>query len=245
MKPAYVAQYETLEKKHWWWLARRRIVCSTLERLPIQKSSAQRPKLLDIGCGAGFNLVPLLPKFDCLGLEPDPVLAQAAQANTGLPIRNFDLSEAGRLGEHQFDCALLLDVIEHIDDDLKALVQTKRLLSPGGHLLINVPALPQLWSVHDEANGHKRRYLKRGLGAVIEKAGFELLSLDYWGGLLVPIAYAERLSKRRVSPEHYLVPLPPAWVNLILEGLVVREYLWTKGLRLPWGLSLLAAAREK
>ncbi len=248
MRPEYVAQYEELERKHWWWLARRRILGSVLEELPIVACPGRKPRLLDIGCGAGLNLAALSDNFECAGLEPDPVLARAAQANSGAAIHALDLAQAQRsqpLGDQGFDCILLLDVIEHMDDDLGALRAAKGLLSPGGLLLVNVPALPRLWSVHDEANGHKRRYYLPQLRELISAAGLELLSLRYWGSLLVPLAYAERRLQKRPDPARYHVPLPHPRVNRILEGLVVREYLWTRRLRLPFGLSLFAAARVK
>jgi SAM-dependent methyltransferase len=97
MRAEYAGGYERLERDHWWWLARRSILRRELDRLyPAGRRPA--PSLLDIGCGAGLNLAALKGRFECAGVEPCLVLAEAARRNTGLEIVSAELSPGLSVG---------------------------------------------------------------------------------------------------------------------------------------------------
>ena len=242
MRPEYAAEYEQLERQHWWWLARRRIVQRVL-RARFPPRPGPRPTLVDIGCGPGVMLASLRDTFDCVGLEPDPVLAEHARRHSAVPIHAGRLTPEQPLTQQRFDCVLLLDVVEHIEDDVAALRLAGSMLEPGGQMIVNVPALPWLWSVHDEVNQHKRRYLRAGLREVMEKAGLQIQSIRYWGMGLVPMAFAaRRVAGRSVPLEDYRVSLPPAFANTLLRHLLFAEYRVAERLPFPLGLSLLAVA---
>jgi hypothetical protein len=138
-----------------------------------------------------------------------------------------------------------MDVLEHIDDDAAALRAASGTLREGGHLVVNVPAMPSLWSAHDLANEHRRRYTLDGLRSLVASAGLREVSIRFWGHLLVPMAYVRRLLARPSGRvEDYVVRVPPRPVGRALEGLTRLEYRCTRGLRVPFGLSLLAVARK-
>jgi SAM-dependent methyltransferase len=242
MKSPWVAQYERLEKEHWWWLARRSIVAATLKRLLPHKTDS----LLDVGCGAGLNLKAYANQWQCSGLEPDTTLAAAARTNSGVEVLAGSVPGNHPYQDRTFNAVMMLDVIEHIDDDIGALRDAAELTTPEGHILINVPAMPWLWSVHDEVNEHKRRYTRATLRAAINEAGLELQSMTCWGIALAPAAFlARRLFGRSDTAENYTVGVPRPFINSCLRALILLEYHLLRWLPIPVGLSLLAVARRK
>jgi len=241
MKEQYVYDYERLEKEHWWWLARRRILRSSLKRVHRGVTYPQKPSLLDLGCGAGVNLSALRDDFDCVGMEPNRTLSIRARANAKVPIYQGSLPYGiPDLGQ-AFDYILLLDVLEHIEDDLAALKAAASLLTKNGKIIINVPAMHCLWSVHDEINLHKRRYSAGQLKRLVHRSGLRLRSLRHWGSFLVPLVYVERhIMAAQSTKERYRVKIPPRMPNRILEELVIAEFAWLGAISIPFGLSMLA-----
>jgi SAM-dependent methyltransferase len=143
-----------------------------------------------------------------------------------------------------FDMAASLDVIEHLEDDLQALRELRRVVAPGGKLLITVPAYQWLWSGHDEINHHHRRYTRRSLQLVGEQAGWQQVRTTYFNSLLLPAAILLRVLDRfsRKTTESSLdLWVPPAPLNWLLERpLGLEAALIGRGGRIPAGLSLLA-----
>jgi SAM-dependent methyltransferase len=153
------------------------------------------------------------------------------------------------LPDARFDFAVCLDVIEHIEDDLRALRELHRVVRPGGTLLVTVPAYQWLWSEHDVINHHKRRYTRRTLSAVAAQAGWGTVSTTYFNGCLLPVAIVHR----RLSRPAHLVDEPvsdlqrtPERLNSLLEWpLRFEAALIGRGWRIPVGLSLVAIFRKK
>jgi SAM-dependent methyltransferase len=239
VKSNYVDQYEDLEKRHWWWLARQKIITSILKRL--SKEYDRRPMLLDIGCGAGIQLG-LIQNFDSVGIEPSPVLAERARINTGAKILNTPLPlEPGSLP--MFDCVLMHDVLEHIDNDREALQSVLQFVSPSGFIIVNVPAHPWLWSIHDVVNEHKRRYTRRDLIRLLESADLQIEKVQYWGSFLVPAAFLQR--RRHGDPNNYRVSIPSPAVCQAMSRLLTVDFMVNSYLPSWTGLSLLSIARKK
>ena len=142
-----------VDEHHWWYRGRRRIIRAELDRLPLPR----RAQVLDAGCGSGRTLQELGRLREVSGIELDPDAAEMARA------RGLGEVMVGRLEElpwadASFDLITCLDVIEHTPDDRAALAELLRVCRPGGWLLVTVPAYQALWSLHDEANHHFRRY---------------------------------------------------------------------------------------
>jgi SAM-dependent methyltransferase len=152
-----------------------------------------------------------------------------------------------------FDLVTTLDVIEHIDDDVAALREMRRVARPEGRLLVTVPAYPALWSSHDELNHHRRRYTRETLLAAVERAGWQPLRTTFFNSLLLPVAAAYRLAERwgltppgQTSAGHEAqLELATSWVNGLLERILLTEAEVIAGgrRRLPAGLSLMAIMR--
>jgi SAM-dependent methyltransferase len=179
MDESYAKAYADLARHHWWWRVRDALVVEEVYR---RVGEGDRPRLLDIGCGDGR----LFDKFTgfggLVGLEPD-----AAARGAGSPYGEILPVAFGEpmppIGT--FDVALLLDVLEHFDDVDDALRLVKSLLQPSGFLLITVPALPWLWTSHDDINHHRQRFTKSTLIAACESAGFRIRTVRFFFHALV------------------------------------------------------------
>lgn len=257
MDPQFVSQYEALERHHWWWRVRRRILLRELARAngeaqfqadangTIEKHAQMQPThapaLLELGCGAGTNLGAFESRFQCAGMEPDATLCEAAKRNApNSDIRTGYLPDGVPDFGHSFDIICLLDVIEHVEDDSAALRTAAAMLKPNGLVVINVPAMPQLWSIHDEVNRHFRRYTWNSLKSALISADLNILRMTYWGSFLVPIAWLSR-KFTTVGREDYKVSVPAAPINAVMNYAVDLDARFSPLNRLV-GLSLAAIA---
>ncbi len=239
MDPGYVATHLEEDRFHWWFRGRLAVLLAALGRaLPT------RPvRLLELGCGSG-NVLAALRRFgEAVGMEVHPDLAAAARAE-GLDVRPGRLPGDLVVPPGWADVVLLLDVIEHLDDDAAALETARRALVEGGMLVVTVPAYPWLWSAHDVALGHRRRYTARGLRRAVERSGFRILRVSYFNTLLFPVVVAARAWKRLTGDTTHDLHRPPPPVNRCLERLFALERHLVPRLALPFGGSLLLLARR-
>lgn len=209
----------------WYFRARRRF----LSRL-VLRFVPPGARVLDVGCGDGW-LGGVLPGRAWLGVEPNPVLLEMGRARglSVLPGR----AEFLPFPDASFDAACLFDVLEHLGDDAAALREARRVLRPGGVLLASVPLHPGVWSAHDEACGHLRRYRRGELARLLEASGFRVLERRFFVSLLLPAAcLARRLGSG--GPGRL-----PGLLDRLAEGLLLLDAL----LCLPFGLTEVAAAR--
>jgi len=239
MDSAYVAAHLQEDREHWWFRGRRAVILAALDRaLPPGPH-----RLLDVGCGTG-NVLEALGRFgEAVGMEADATLVAAART-AGLDVRRGALPDDRVVPVGWPDVILLLDVLEHLDDDAGALRAAHALLEPGGTLVAAVPAYRWLWSGHDVALGHRRRYSAARLRAVVEAAGFTVASLSYFNMLLLPAIAMVRTWKRlRVAHGHDLVR-PPAAVNAALARVFALEAAIVPRCPLPCGASVLVIGRR-
>jgi SAM-dependent methyltransferase len=160
------------------------------------------------------------------------------------PVKKGALPDAVAFME-TFDLVCLLDVLEHIDDDRASLRAVFDLLGTNGRMLLTVPACKFLWSAHDRALHHKRRYRKSELVAKVVEAGFRLDYVTYFNTFLFPVVAMVRLLHNllgsRVDTD---VALPAQGLNLVLQKIFAAEKALLPQLRLPFGVSLLLVARR-
>ena len=228
-----------IDQDHWWFVARRRIVSALIER---HRPAPGPLRILEIGCGTGSNIAMLQAFGSVDAVEPDDGARELAARRSGLAIRRGYLPDGVELADGHYDLIVLLDVLEHIPEDLPALVALKAKLAPGGRLLVTVPAMPWLWSAHDVAHHHQRRYTARTLGEVFAKAGFRLRHRTYFNSVLFPLIVAARAASKIVGREGGDDAMPPRPVNALLERLFGAERYWVAGRSLPFGVSLAAVA---
>ncbi len=239
MDPAYVAVHMEEDRRHWWFRGRLAVLLAVLRRaLP------RRPvRLLELGCGSG-NVLGALGEFgEAVGMETHPALAAAARA-AGLDVRPGALPGDLVVPPGWADVVLLLDVLEHLEDDAAALAAARRALAAGGLLVVTVPAYGWLWSAHDVALGHRRRYTAGTLRRLVECAGFAVERVSYFNTLLFPAVALARAWKRLTggSAHDLRRPVPP--VNRGLEWVFALERHVVPRVSLPFGSSLLLLARR-
>ena len=232
-----------LDEHHWWYRGRRTIVRSEIDRIELPAGA----HLLDAGCGSGRELQDLAAYGSVYGVELDPDAAAYA-ASRGLGEVRVGKVEELPWDAAMFDLITCLDVLEHLPEDHRALLELRRVSKPGGWLLATVPAYPALWSLHDRANHHFRRYSRRTLREAVVGAGWELRRMTAFNSLLLPPAALVRLAQRNRSPDSDYSPeleLVPPWLNGLLERPLQAEAWWlARGRGLPAGLSLLALMKN-
>lgn len=239
----YELQTHQAEDRHWWYRGRRTV----LERIIADLRLPARARILDAGCGSGRNMLELARHGTVTGVElSPPSVAVARGRGVGEVIEGSVLQMPFESGS--FDLAVSLDVIEHLEDDLSALRELRRVVAPGGALLITVPAYQWLWSGHDEVNHHHRRYTRRSLQRVAERAGWETVRTTYFNSLLLPVAIAlrvlDRLSPARPTESSLDLWVPPEPLNWLLQRpLQLEAAVIGRSGRIPAGLSLLTLFR--
>jgi SAM-dependent methyltransferase len=228
-----------VDEHHWWYRGRRRIIRAELDRLTLPAGA----RVLDAGCGSGRTLQELTGYgTEVYGLELDPEAAEAARSRGHGEVRIGRLEELP-YEDDRFDLITCLDVVEHTPDDRVALRELRRVCKPAGWLLVTVPAYPALWSLHDEANHHFRRYQRHTLHAAATDAGWRVCRMTSFNSLLLAPAAVVRVAQRRRPRARYRpeISLGPAWLNALLERPLRLEARWlARGRTLPAGLSLLA-----
>jgi len=234
MDPEYGASYRDLYERHWWWRAREKAILDVLER---SSPPAGFGPILDVGCGDGL-LFEQLGRFGVpQGIEADAALvSDFARARGRIRIGRFD---HGFETDTHFGLILMLDVIEHLDDEA-ALRRAAELLEPNGLLLITVPAFSVLWTAHDDFNRHLRRYTVRSLSRAVESAGLEVRRARYLFQWLFPLKLLVRAKERFTAREPQMAAVPPTPLNRLYYGISRCEQ--TTWGRIPWpcGTSILA-----
>ena len=228
-----------IDRDHWWFVGRRRILTGLLERWRPRKDAL---KILEVGCGTGGNIA-MLQQFGTVdAIEPDDYARAFAAERTGVEIKGGYLPDVPLKDAH-YDLIVLLDVLEHIPDDRGALEALRPKLAPGGRLVLAVPAMPSLWSGHDVAHHHQRRYTKSTLEAVVKAAGFHTLRRTAFNTLLLPaivgVRWLNKALGRKGGDEDRI---PPAPVNGFLTWLFGAErHVAVRGL-FPAGVSIALVA---
>jgi len=224
-----VRKLAQLEDRHWWYKARRRLLADALQD--------QEPGVaLDVGAAGGGNTRVLRALgWKAVALEYG-MDGAAVAAERGLRVIRADAT-AIPVRDASFDLVVAFDVLEHIVNDAAAVAEILRVLRPQGEVLIAVPCDPKLWSEHDVAVDHVRRYTRETLTELLVVAGLELQAMTSWNVLLRPIVALRRKSSRGSDLNE--LPRP---VNAVLSAVIGAErYLPVK--RLP-GVTLLATGRR-
>ena len=230
------------DSTHWWYVARRDILADFIAR---EVNPPKGARILEIGCGTGHNL-PMLGAFgEVDAIEIDPAARDIASKRLGKDVGSSPLPELSGVADGQYDMIAVLDVVEHVEDDVAALAAMAKRLKPGGTILITVPAHQWMWSAHDVVNHHKRRYSKATLTAALERAGLKWRKLGYFNSLLFPAAVAARLAGKLTGKDDSDDSPPAKPLNAIFEKVFGFERHLLGRVPLPPGLSLIVLAQPK
>lgn len=241
------------EDNHWWFASRTRALNALMSRLLPQTPGF---RLLDVGCGAG-NMIHHLSRYGQVkGLEIDERPVKMARQR-GYDVDMFDVTNPMPFEAGTFDAVTALDVIEHNEDDVAILTDSYRILKPGGHIIITVPAFMWLWSHNDDINAHVRRYTAAELKQKLTQTGFKVRRVTYNNFFIFPLAAAllllRRLSNKEpelvshhLDEEAYQVEMEPASppVNTILTLVGQIEAGLIRFVNLPVGTSLIAVGQK-
>ncbi len=229
-----------MEDRHWWFRGSRSVILSILHPL-----LPRGLPLLDIGCGTGLTLARLehachLPPTALFGVDRSTEALAAARRKTSASLSEGHAENLPH-PDGSFGVVMLLDVLEHLLDDAAALAEASRVTRPGGHVLVTVPAHPRLYSAHDRALGHCRRYRRDEVVALASRAGLRVVRLTPYNCLLAPPIVLARLGRRLArtpDPESDL-RMPAGPVNRLLASLLACEARLLRCGNLPFGISFL------
>ena len=240
MELAEYAQMERQERNYWWHVGRRAVLTKVLAaNLPLD----QNLQILDVGCGTGINFSWLKQWGKITGLDTSSEaldycrskhvydeLVQTDGTNLSLNVR--------------FDLITAFDVLEHIPNDIGALQSWSMALKPNGYVFITVPAYQWLFSAHDKALHHQRRYSAKELKQKFTEAGFVVKFISPFFYFTFPMVMLVRLFTKQAKPKTSYVeapgPLSPFLINLSKS----EASFLARGNQLPWGSSLLVLAQK-
>ncbi|HOA74764.1 MAG TPA: methyltransferase domain-containing protein [Phycisphaerae bacterium] len=248
MEPDYYDEYSRIEREHWWFQARQTIVGRLIDRTVGRNRSL---RILDLGCGPGESVRRFSTWGRVVGLDYS---AKALSYGRCSGLRELVQGDAARLpfADASFDLVCALDILEHLHVDAAALAEMRRVCRPDGHVLITVPALPILWSEHDEINHHLRRYRRSELAEACRKAGLVCQTVSYFNTLLFPSILATRFVRRALrslrpptKPTSDFSYFTNGLMCRLLRGIFGFESHLVGRLPLPIGSSLLCLARPE
>ena len=232
-----------VEETHWWYLGRRRIIESLVEKIRTTLANA-KPKILDVGCGTGANLKMLAAYGSAEGVDISP------QAVDFCRERGLDSVKLGAI-EHlpyesgSFEMVTALDVVEHLDDDVAGLREMRRVLRRDGRVLLFVPAFMFLWGVQDDVSNHRRRYTLPSLLKAVEAAGFAVewasyANISFFLPVLVVRSVMRWLNLRAATEYGINISL----LNGPFSSLFAAERFVLERGKIPFGVSAVCIARR-
>jgi SAM-dependent methyltransferase len=231
-----------VEADHWWFRGRRQLLAAMIRELGIRRDA----RTLDVGSGTGANLS-LLSELGferVVGLDRSEEAIRYCGEKALPPVEGGDLCDLP-FAEGDFDLVIAADILEHVDDEARAIGELRRVLRPGGRLIVTVPAFQSLWGLQDRVSHHKRRYRRHQLEARLREGGLEVARSFYFNYLLfAPIWLARqlmRLLRIEVASENEIN-------TSLLNAMLTRVFSWdvrsAPHLRPAFGVSILALAQR-
>jgi SAM-dependent methyltransferase len=231
------------EKTHWWFSCRRRLAADALRRYRVKVPG----RILDMGCGTGAMLDELRSFGTDFGLDISATALSYCRSRQHTRL-TFGVGENLPYRAGSFDGVVSLDVIEHIEDDVRTMQNLQRICVANAVVVITVPATPWLWTTRDERLLHKRRYTRPQLIALARGAGFEVVKCSYYCVFFFPIVAAVVLANRFLGRSPDVkddVPSVNPVLNEIFRGLLLLEQWMMRWINYPFGVSLFCVLRKR
>lgn len=231
-----------IELGHWWYRVRRAIVHNLLTFFTIDRKHPLR--ILDIGCGMGALLKEMEEFGEVEGVDISP-RAIAYCKERGFSAVSVGSADALPYANDTFDVVVILDVLEHLKDDIKGAQEVARVLKAGGVAIIAVPAFMFLWGITDELSQHYRRYTRKEIVQCIQTSGLSVWRATYFNTFLFPAIASVRLFVRlfriQIKSENSLegnITNRLFYFVFYIESIVMR---WVN---FPFGVSILVVAKK-
>jgi len=243
-----IEEYEKmykLENTYWWFQGRKKIIFELMQKYVLRKSS--NPLILDSGCGTGLILKELNSYGFTIGLD---FSANALNYCKNRGIKKLVKGDVLHipLNDNSCDVIVSLDLLEHIKEDEKVLKEYHRILKKDGFICLTVPAHPFLWSEHDDALHHYRRYTKKGFKELLLRNNFNLIRYSYAISFtFVPIVvyrFLTRVFRKKNKRSNTHLIILPNWANQLLIFVLKFEAVLLKFINLPVGVSLICVAKK-
>ncbi len=230
-----------LETDHFWYVGAR-AVYQTLLTLGVGKPTGTC-RVLEVGSGSGGNFELLESYGATVGLEYSRTALRLTPQRPTLGLVQAS-ADALPFSSNTFDIVALFGLIEHMDDDLRTLQEATRVCKKNGCVALLTSALPILWSHHDEANRHRRRYYRAELENKLRQAGLQPIRISYQNFFtFAPTLFARLWQQRQAQNPRYDMGLPPKWMNSFLITLLQFEAQLIHFFPLPIGVDLVAVAK--
>ena len=255
MRESVYAQTREIEESHWWFVGMREIYRKQLDRIAgdtrVGTAPADPPRrVLDVGCGTGANLALLENYGRTYGIDYSLSAAAFTRDRGWSQILVGSATELP-IPDGAVDLVTALGVIEHVPDDVGMLEEMRRVTRPGGHLLLMTSAHRWLWSRHDDAVHHVRRYRRSEFEKRLIDSGWQIEQLSYVNTIMFPAIAAVRLFQRLLPDEPTKSEVgmsgffaPPGPLNRALAGLLSFEGSLMRIGSLPFGVGLIVRARR-
>jgi len=243
MEHTYPILYQ-VEQSHWWHVGRRRIIAQFVEGI-CREVKDRRPRILDVGCGTGANLLMLSKYGDAEGVDISPDALSFCRER-GIDKVKLGAAEKLPYDDATFDLVTALDVVEHMDDDVACVLEMRRVLRPGGRVLIFVPTFMFLWGLQDDVSNHRRRYRLSELHRVLDQAGFEVerstyANITFFAPILL-IRQFMKVTRLKTSSENNI---NVSALNGLFSWLFGLESTVLRHMNIPFGVSGLCVAKKK
>ena len=235
-----------LEQSYWWFVGKQFLVRDQVRLLLSNRGPKQR--ILDIGSGTGIILKILEEVGEAFGMEMSREAIQFLKKRSLKHIVRSDADQALPFKDASFSLITCLDVLEHLDRDTALLKEMLRVCREGGYVVATVPAFNRMWSPHDSALHHRRRYTRTGLLRRVSGLNCQVIKAGYYNFMLaLPILAVRKLrslfSEKGKGQSDFFIDLPEV-VNRPLSAVFKLEILGLRILRYPYGVSLLLVLQK-
>lgn len=245
MEDADYATTYAIEDSNWWFVGTRRMCLDLLDER-LAATGVASPRIVDVGCGTGLMLEHLASRGAAIGIDVSPLALDFCRER-GAP--RLVRGDGGRLPlpDASVDALTAVGVVEHLDDDVAALTEWRRVLRPGGSVVLLTSSYEWMWSGHDVSNHHVRRYTASELRSLLRATGFSVDRLSYVNSVLFPpiaaLRVVQRARRRGRPPEpHKDTGSVPAPINRVLTRVLDAERRAMRTRPLPFGVSMVASA---
>jgi SAM-dependent methyltransferase len=248
MDKEYYREYFTFEREHWWFRARSRILAAQVAKLV--RGVPGRARILNIGAALGASTDMLGRYGDVVSVEYEKACCDFVALSSGKIFINASITDLP-FPTASFDLVCAFDVIEHVEDDARAVSEMMRVCRPGGAVAVTVPAFMMLWSHHDSVNHHQRRYRLPELTRLFQSSGRVLFASYFNSVLFVPIVGVRAMTK--LVPQHWIRTGSGSDFSLVKSrvldrffyGVLNLEDTWLRrGWTFPFGVSIFLSWRK-